>query len=91
MDTIKPEVLENYNTWIADTKPSFQRGYKDFWKGRVANPYFERTMSYREWTRGFNAAYAKNLRQLKSDNKSSEVIKEISNKRSEALQRLADN
>ena len=40
-------------------------GFKDFYNGNVTNPYAADTNSYRDWERGFNSAYFKNLEKVK--------------------------
>ena len=37
------------------------KGYKDFTSGRIINPYNFNTYRHKEWERGFNKAYFKNL------------------------------
>ena len=43
----------------------YNRGVVDFKKGRTVNPFSDDTMLYREWERGFNAAYFENLKEVK--------------------------
>ena len=54
----------------APLKVQFERGYLDFKRGKVVNPFHQDTMQYREWERGFNAAYAENLKRVKDNEKS---------------------
>jgi hypothetical protein len=54
----------------APLKVQFERGYLDFKRGRVNNPFHSDTMQYREWERGFNAAYFENLKRVKENEKS---------------------
>jgi hypothetical protein len=42
----------------------YEKGYGDFKKGRILNPFHEDTMQYREWNRGFNAAYYEQLKRV---------------------------
>jgi hypothetical protein len=49
----------------APLKVQFQRGYDDFKRGRVTNPFHCDTMQYREWERGFNRAYFDRLEKVK--------------------------
>ena len=44
----------------------YARGMKAFRRGELANPYNEGTQRYRDWARGFDQAYFRNLeRQVK--------------------------
>lgn len=47
------------------TNPYYQ-GRKDFLRGRLDNPYYRGSLYAKEWDRGFNAAYFKNLQMLKA-------------------------
>lgn len=38
----------------------YDQGYWSFFEGNLINPYDNRSMQYREWERGFNAAYTAN-------------------------------
>jgi|TARA_R110000772_G_scaffold44051_5_gene101426 hypothetical protein len=49
----------------APLKVQFQRGYEDFKRGQVANPFHRDTMQCREWARGFNKAYFDKLERVK--------------------------
>ena len=51
----------------APLKIQFEKGINAFKKGNMKNPYNFRTMKYREWQRGYNLAYFKNLEKLKRD------------------------
>lgn len=44
----------------------FNRGYRDFFKGNLDNPFPERTMKGKEWQRGFNRGYFDNLKYITS-------------------------
>jgi len=48
----------------APLKVQFQRGYEDFTRGRVNNPFHMDTMQFREWNRGFNKAFSENLKRV---------------------------
>ena len=48
----------------APLKIQHQRGFKDFCRGKIINPFNSRTMQHREWERGFNDAYAHNLKKV---------------------------
>ena len=48
----------------APLKVQFQRGYEDFKRGRVNNPFHMDTMQFREWNRGFNKAFSENLKRV---------------------------
>ena len=48
----------------APLKIQHQRGFKDFYRGRILNPFNSRTMQHRESERGFNDAYAHNLKKV---------------------------
>ena len=49
----------------APLRMQYDKGYTDFWKGRVGNPFHEDTMQHREWERGFNTAYHEQLKRIK--------------------------
>jgi hypothetical protein len=53
---------------IKDRQPplriQMEKGYRAFHTGRIANPYKIATAFYKEWERGFNKAYFKNLGKL---------------------------
>lgn len=49
----------------APLRMQYEKGYADFRKGRVGNPFSEDTMQYREWERGFNTAYYEQLNRIK--------------------------
>lgn len=40
---------------------AYNQGYGDFVKGNVVNPYSVDSYNYKEWERGFNRAYFRNL------------------------------
>lgn len=48
----------------APLRMQFERGYKDFKRGRTVNPFHQDTMQYREWERGFNTAYMDQLNRV---------------------------
>ena len=48
----------------APLKVQFQKGYEDFKRGRVGNPFHRDTMHHREWNRGFNKAWYENLKRV---------------------------
>ena len=50
----------------APLKIQHQRGFKDFYRARISNPFNSNTMQHREWQRGWNTAYFENLRKVKS-------------------------
>ena len=49
----------------APLRMQYEKGYSDFKKGRVLNPFHEDTMQFREWNRGFNVAYFEQLKKVK--------------------------
>ena len=51
----------------APLKLQHQMGYSGFKRGRIANPFSEDTMQYREWNRGFNKAFYDNLSRITKD------------------------
>ena len=61
MLTRKERGLGKYD---APLKVQFQRGYEDFKRGRVNNPFHMDTMQFREWNRGFNKAFSENLKRV---------------------------
>jgi hypothetical protein len=50
----------------APLRIQYQKGHTAFIKGHMSSPFNSHTMQYREWLRGFNAAYFENLETLKS-------------------------
>ena len=48
----------------APLRMQFEKGYKDFKRGRINNPFPEDTMQYREWQRGFDTAYMDQLNRV---------------------------
>lgn len=51
----------------APLRMQYERGYKDFQRGRVINPFHSDTMQHREWQRGFNKAYVEQLNRVQSN------------------------
>ena len=51
----------------APLKLQHQMGYNGFKRGRIANPFSEDTMQYREWNRGFSKAFYDNLSRITKD------------------------
>ena len=51
----------------APLKLQHQMGYSGFKRGRIANPFSEDTMQYREWNRGFSKAFYDNLSRITKD------------------------
>ena len=49
----------------APLRMQYEKGYTDFKRGRVGNPFHQDTMQFREWNRGFNAAYYEQLKRVK--------------------------
>jgi len=48
---------------------AYNQGYSAFVKGDLSNPYPSGDYSYKEWERGFNAAYFYNLKRIESGRK----------------------
>ena len=48
----------------APLKIQHQRGFKDFFRAKIANPFSSNTMQHREWQRGFNDAFAHQLKKV---------------------------
>jgi len=46
---------------------AYNQGYGAFIKGNLENPYYPDSYSYKEWERGFNAAYFYNLGRIERD------------------------
>ena len=42
-------------------KQAYEEGVQAFFKGTMDNPYKPRTYYWKEWNRGFDTAYFKNL------------------------------
>tara|TARA_R100000664_G_scaffold33314_1_gene50141 strand:- start:5878 stop:6114 length:237 start_codon:yes stop_codon:yes gene_type:complete len=51
----------------APLRIQFEKGVIAFNRGFIKSPYNINTMQYREWQRGFNFAYAKNLKKVKEN------------------------
>ena len=60
--TSKERGLGKYD---APLRMQYEKGYSDFKKGRLINPFHEDTMQFREWNRGFNVAYFEQLKRIK--------------------------
>ena len=60
----------------APLRIQFEKGVIAFNRGFIKSPYNINTMQYREWQRGFNFAYAKNLKKVK-ENENRRRVKEI--------------
>ena len=70
----------------------FRRGIMDRTarhKNLVPNPFKSKTSSYREWERGFNAAYFEQLERVRSNER--QVGKETSKRSREVLQEQKEN
>ena len=61
----------------APLKVQFQRGYEDFTRGRVNNPFHMDTMQFREWNRGFNKAFSENLKRVTKHEQTRERGREL--------------
>lgn len=46
---------------------AFERGQADFKRGSLSSPFSYDSLPYKEWQRGFNEAYFKNLEKVKTD------------------------
>ena len=53
--------------YAAPLRIQFEKGVIAFNRGFIKSPYNINTMQYREWQRGFNFAYAKNLKKVKEN------------------------
>lgn len=51
----------------APLRMQYEKGYADFWKGRIGNPFHKDTMQHREWDRGFNTAYFEQLKKVQGN------------------------
>ena len=56
----------NLNKHDAPLRMQYQKGHTAFHKGHMLSPFNFNTMQYREWLRGFNAAYYENLEKSNS-------------------------
>ena len=74
MLTRKERGLGKYD---APLKVQFQRGYEDFTRGRVNNPFHMDTMQFREWNRGFNKAFSENLKRVTKHEQTRDRGKEL--------------
>ena len=57
----------NLSKYDAPLRIQFEKGVIAFNRGFIKSPYNINTMQYREWQRGFNFAYAKNLKKVKEN------------------------
>jgi hypothetical protein len=67
MQQVKRKRNPNLSKYDAPLKIQFTKGYTDFKRGRVTNPYHPNTMQAREWARGFNVSYFQRLERVKRD------------------------
>jgi hypothetical protein len=51
----------------APLRMQFEKGYRDFKRGRVTNPFHPDTMQHREWQRGFDTAFADQLSRVQEN------------------------
>tara|TARA_R110000824_G_scaffold202217_1_gene386453 strand:- start:288 stop:515 length:228 start_codon:yes stop_codon:yes gene_type:complete len=49
----------------APLRIQYQKGYDSFRRGKVTSPFHPNSMQHREWARGFNDAFARNLKKVK--------------------------
>lgn len=54
----------------APLRMQYERGYKDFGRGRITNPFHPDTMQHREWQRGFETAFADQLKRVQENEQS---------------------
>ena len=62
---MKRKFNKRLSKYDAPLKIQFHKGFNDFRRGRVFNPFNLNTMQSREWERGFNSAYFLNLKKVK--------------------------
>jgi len=62
----------------APLRMQYEKGYKDFQRGRVTNPFHQDTMQHREWQRGFNQAYAEQLSRVQENEQARARSKTVS-------------
>jgi len=62
----------------APLRMQYEKGYKDFQRGRVINPFHIETMQHREWQRGFNQAYAEHLSRVQDNEQARARSKTVS-------------
>lgn len=60
---------------------AFYRGYRDFTHGRLDCPYHKHSLVAKEWQRGQNAAYFRNLKKLRNGSLMREYYKKKSTAR----------
>ena len=51
----------------APLRMQFEKGYRDFKRGRITNPFHQDTMQHREWQRGFDKAHADQLSRVQEN------------------------
>lgn len=62
----------------APLRMQYEKGYRDFKRGRITNPFHPDTMQHREWQRGFNTAFADQLVRVQENEQSRTRGKRIS-------------
>lgn len=51
----------------APLRMQFDKGYRDFRRGKTTNPFHPDTMQHREWQRGFDIAYYEQLKRVQEN------------------------
>lgn len=51
----------------APLRVQYEKGYRDFQRGRINNPFHPDTMQHREWQRGFDKAHADQLSRVQDN------------------------
>lgn len=75
---------ENHNQHIHEK--AYYKGYRDFLHGRLDCPYRKDSLVAKEWQRGQNAAYFKNLEKLKNGS----LMRKFYKKKSQAKNKTSE-
>ena len=67
METKRTRAERGLGKYDAPLRMQYEKGYKDFERGRINNPFHPDTMQHREWQRGFDTAFADQLKRVKDN------------------------
>ena len=67
MEAKRTRAQRGLGKYDAPLRMQYEKGYKDFERGRINNPFHADTMQHREWQRGFDTAFADQLKRVKDN------------------------
>lgn len=67
MEAKRTRAQRGLGKYDAPLRMQYEKGYKDFERGRINNPFHEDTMQHREWQRGFDTAFADQLKRVRDN------------------------